>query len=366
MKKYLHIKENGEHWFRQSGTISTRVQHVLKNIKKGKFFIVYPHEYTWPNCFHNDIQSNKIYKKLKLHFICNLDIDKKRIKKKLGVLEENITITHWPTYWFNTGLGDLHLYQEYNLDPFKLINYKFDKTFICMNGKFREHRGLLLDEIYKQQLENNGYINVLQIPKSNNIYKHWTPEIKTFESQRHYTYNQKDTALKQINLVRMYLPNEWYKAPIHIVPETEHQSLFDNKIFFTEKTSYCLAMLKPFIIVGQQYAHKKLQDYGFKLYDSIFNYEFDNYEKLSDRITAVVEQVKNLCNRDPYELWHITREVAEYNLDKLVEVSKTTIPNFIYDNDLHKDFGEIVLPHNGGRQCIFDFTKFKFYNKIYL
>lgn len=41
-------------------------------------------------------------------------------------------------------------------------------------------------------------------------------------------------------------------------------------------------------------------------------------------------------------------------------------PNFIYDNDLHKDFGEIVLPHKLGKQYIFDFTKFKFYNKIYL
>ena len=41
-------------------------------------------------------------------------------------------------------------------------------------------RILLLDEIHKYQIENHGYITVLQMPKEKNITKYWKPEIKTF------------------------------------------------------------------------------------------------------------------------------------------------------------------------------------------
>jgi len=367
MNRFLHVQENNDYWFKKHSTRCYTVQNIFRRLKKGNFFLNYPHEYTWPHVWNQNIKKSKVYKKIKLNFLVGIDIDKTFIRDYFGVYEENINVTSWPTYWFNTGIGDMHLYQEHNPNPFELSNYNFDKTFICMNGKVNSklHRILLIDAIHKYGLENNGYLTVLEIPKQKNVYKYWKPEIKTFSSQQHYTYDKNDTRQKKINRARMYLPEEWYKAPIHIVPETFNHLPFDD-IYFTEKTSYCLAMLKPFIIVGQQYSHKKLKDYGFKLYDSIFDYEFDSYEKLTDRISAVVTQIKNLCTRDVNELWHSTREVAEYNLKKLVEVSKNTIPNNVYNNGLDKEFGKIVMPGNVGRQNIFDFTNFKFYNKNYL
>ena len=47
-----------------------------------------------------------------------------------------------------------------------------------------------------------------------------------------------------------------------------------NHFFLTEKTVKPLLLKQPFLVFGNVGFHKKLKDYGFKLYDEVFNYDF--------------------------------------------------------------------------------------------
>lgn len=65
--------------------------------------------------------------------------------------------------------------------------------------------------------------------------------------------------------------------------------------FFTEKTFIPFIYKIPFMISGEKGINQELTKHGFKLYDTLFDYSFDNLDTFVERNNGIVEQTKKLC-----------------------------------------------------------------------
>ena len=102
--------------------------------------------------------------------------------------------------------------------------------------------------------------------------------------------------------------------------------------FITEKTIRPIITRKPFIVFSCQNFHYKLQQYGFKLYDEIIDYEFDSIKETTKRFDAQIFELKKLVNKyTPEEIYYITKEKALFNYNKLMEYRNKKTPYYIPD-----------------------------------
>ena len=67
---------------------------------------------------------------------------------------------------------------------------------------------------------------------------------------------------------------------------------------WTEKTSKALLFCKPFLVIGCTGWYKIFEELGFKLYDELFDYSFDEIESFKDRHQAIMTQIKDILNMD--------------------------------------------------------------------
>jgi hypothetical protein len=83
--------------------------------------------------------------------------------------------------------------------------------------------------------------------------------------------------------------------------------------------------------LGSKNIHKVLLDHGFKLYDELFDYSFDSYDNVDDRIEMIVENIKNIKDSDYNILWYSVIEKTRYNRNLAYDIikNKKFIPEFI-------------------------------------
>ena len=92
-----------------------------------------------------------------------------------------------------------------------------------------------------------------------------------------------------------FLPvQEWLESEIDLVCET-HQI---RRWHFSEKTCKPLGFCKPFLVIGCVGWHKIFEKLGFKLYDELFDYSFDEIESFKDRHQAIMTQIKSILEMD--------------------------------------------------------------------
>jgi hypothetical protein len=59
-----------------------------------------------------------------------------------------------------------------------------------------------------------------------------------------------------------------------------------------------LGHCKPFLVVGCTGWYKIFEQLGFKLYDELFDYSFDEIESFRYRHEAIMAQIKDILNMD--------------------------------------------------------------------
>jgi hypothetical protein len=79
--------------------------------------------------------------------------------------------------------------------------------------------------------------------------------------------------------------------------------------------------------------HKTLKDYGFELYDEIFDYSFDNDPNYKNRIKGIIDNVENLKNENFTEVYKKIEDKVEHNVrqSKKIFLLSSLTPNFILD-----------------------------------
>jgi hypothetical protein len=103
---------------------------------------------------------------------------------------------------------------------------------------------------------------------------------------------------------------------VQIVSETLGTSYYP---FITEKFLYSIVTKGLFVTYGQPGWHDHLEKYyGFKKYDKIFNYEFDQIDNPVVRLVKILEMLskfERLSEEDWHDLYRMEYETIEYNYD---------------------------------------------------
>jgi hypothetical protein len=110
------------------------------------------------------------------------------------------------------------------------------------------------------------------------------------------------------------------KTLFSIVNETLDNDWNETSLFFSEKILKPIINFQPMIIWGQKNINRKLEELGFKTYESYFDLEFDSesdnilrYRKLLDSITPLVQSLSEKDIEEKINWRFKDKELLEYN-----------------------------------------------------
>jgi hypothetical protein len=216
---------------------------------------------------------------------------------------KNFKFLFWPTALLHyTYYGLKNNYG--NVEDLKVTD-NFEKLFINYNGKPRYHRAMMMDYLHKYNLLNYG--------KS-------TWHGKSFEYDFKY-WNEHDILIDDYNskcvgtiyTKELLQPNTLFSL---VTESTHHKS----HLFFTEKTYRQILLEHPFIVLGPINQNLKLTNYGFKIYDEIFDYSFDEISDVKYRILGIIDNILDLKDLDYNKLYEIIKEKVKFNKNRAIEI----------------------------------------------
>ncbi len=209
-------------------------------------------------------------------------------------------VEYWPTFWLS------HTVKSCKQANFDVTNDNFEYPFITLNHRPWEHRCRMMDNLAKAGLLSVGAYSWNKTEPDYN-FRHW--------EQKRVVLDNFNDKLDHFN----NMPKEYSKSFIELVNE----SSIDN-IFITEKTAKPIFYKKIFLIHGARGIHKALEGLGFKLYDEIFDYSFDNEWYAKTRASKIVKQLKDnvVAPKKALELYKSVQDKVEFNFNRLIEISK--------------------------------------------
>lgn len=190
------------------------------------------------------------------------------------------------------------------------------KLYVTMNRLPHQHRANIIDNLAKHSMLDSGYYTWVlphfpgqsfEVSNSNAKFQYWTEERKAFPSEPHVR--------DKVGLLD--IPVEYNECLIDIIGESD-----PDHFFYTEKTFKALLTAKPFLLIGAKGMNKFLHtQYGFELYDEIFDYSFDELDSIEERTEQAILQVKQYQDSDLKELYLKVKEKAIRNTKHLYEWS---------------------------------------------
>jgi hypothetical protein len=240
---------------------------------------------------------------------------------------KDIQVEYWDTHWLGWSLMQLKYEQWFR--TYK-PNTEFKYPFITLNNRSHIHRCAFIDELAKQNLVDRGIVTWIKHlnENANYPYQHFDNQIRTLD----------DDFQTQLN--SFIIPKEFHESFFHVITEATCVTPF-----LTEKTAIPLLLKKPFMIIGSQYYNKKLIELGFKIYDELVDYSYDNVEDLHERTRLFVNNVHKIVDCNSTEMYKTLLPKIEHNYNRALEIIKDTtfVPNIIKDrvnsgaNDLQVD-----------------------------
>ena len=90
--------------------------------------------------------------------------------------------------------------------------------------------------------------------------------------------------------------------------------------YLTEKTWRTILYKMPFMIIGGKHSLKLLKSFGFETFNEYWNEDYDNFEKLADRVDMVTQNLANLSELKNNELDNLYQKmlpIVEHNCNHL-------------------------------------------------
>lgn len=215
-----------------------------------------------------------------------------------------------------------------------------EHLFLCQMRSLGYHRDYLVESLYNNKLLKQGLVSYkeeqvddwdilhkkyLNDSKKAQFKKLWRKKVKKFFPPEEYrldlVYNYEDNPPPPIRL--------WQKCCFNLVTESWFDVEINNNTLLTEKTYSCLLHKQPFVIVGYKNANKLLTKDGYKLYDNIFDYSFDELDTIEERIDNLVMQIKKLDKN----VFMQAQEIASYNQKIFLRnVKNVKLPEIFFDD----------------------------------
>lgn len=238
---------------------------------------------------------------------------------RAGVIDQ---VHCWPTYflcWHGAKILTGFIESSPWPDPDK------EKLFYLPIRQAKNHRMLLLDELEKRNLLTHE-ISAFTCLDPNDVWKENLIKVRG----SHYNAGKRDLENGRELPDNLYEnpPNVMRKCLINVVSETSFGSHF-----FTEKTVWPLLYQMPFIIHGACGINKKLTTLGFKLFDEIIDYSFDDIQSPRERTEAIAVELKRLAdlNLNYTKVYASVKDKLEHNLCRLIDLyhNDEYMPGFV-------------------------------------
>ncbi|NBP58731.1 hypothetical protein EBU71_19750 [bacterium] len=204
---------------------------------------------------------------------------------------------HWPLYTEKLMSWRIK-YQDYKHE-------NFNHAFITLNNRAHLHRCVLIDELAKESLLENGVVtwhNFLNNAANFN-FKHFDGKIRTLSDNF------------QTELDSFAIPDIYKNCFLDVIAEATHLCPI-----MSEKTIKPILFKKPFLTFSCKNYYKHVQDLGFVLYDEIFDYSFDDVDDLEVRAKLFVENVKRVINIDHATTYNLLLPKLEYNMQNVIKI----------------------------------------------
>lgn len=242
----------------------------------------------------------------------------------------------WPTVWCN------RTYAEFNNSPHHIEHTEIKTLYICLNNKAHKHRCMLLDHLVKHDFLRYGNVTWHE-PDVDYNWNYWKPE--------HLVLDEK---YKEILDSYKTLPKEFSNTLFSLVAESTPETLF-----ITEKSWTPILFNKPLLIFGAKDIHKHLESLGIELYDELFDYSFDSYTDIQDRLDGIMANIQRLSGMNLQELRDRIDSKAKRNSQRMIEIatSKEYIPNIVYKH-MQALVNDPSLAHTN------DFRYLEMYNRL--
>jgi hypothetical protein len=194
------------------------------------------------------------------------------------------------------------------------------KTFDALLGLSKIHRIFILENILKNKLEDNFFINIFKDSEGRGI-DYRSKELDQFEdpvliertripNTEFLVENVKNGVSLSISIPTKIYKNSWYS----IVAETNTTA--DG--FFSEKTAKCFLAKRIFVFFGKQKQLKKLRELGYMTFNSIIDESYDEIVDDKERWELAFKEVLKLIELNPKEIYEKMDDVLEHNKRKLL------------------------------------------------
>lgn len=244
--------------------------------------------------------------------------------------------------------------QSLNSSPrLGLTTGKISKKFLCLNGRPRPHRLIVLSELLHRNLLDKGYISTAEFESDYGYTLHSISSEKLSPSliERTEIGIEKlmpsfPTNLTLTHRNRRYLDNsdiKFYRSSIFsLVTETifyddvdimnqdmssDNALLNKNKglhhfpcTLISEKTWKPIRAEQPFIVCATPFFLHDLRTLGYKTFHPYIDESYDEILNVEQRIIKVMDEVERLCNlsEDELEDWFLqVKKITKFNYELL-------------------------------------------------
>lgn len=225
---------------------------------------------------------------------------------------------------------------RYCVDLVPVPKRKLVKKYITFNrltSSARVYRSLLLNELIKHNILNDGYISYSDISPDDQV--HFATALEESVTRFNVPADLVNEAIGNIDRLSLPLridnphttsiPNgsmqlsavkESQESFLQVVTETCY---WDTKCHLTEKIFKPIISKQPFILVGCPNNLAYLKSYGFKTFDKWFDESYDSIDDPILRLQAVGNLLDKICSYSLDELTAMLNEMQEvldynYNL----------------------------------------------------
>lgn len=146
------------------------------------------------------------------------------------------------------------------------------RRFICLNRKPHPHRRVLVEKLLPHK--HLGFLS-LGLPGTNAITVDTTfTDDQGINDEYQYLGTDEGTVSRQIrnDIFSLGDMNNWNRALLCIVTETEFNNPVKENFFISEKTFKPIIGMRPFMVYGQPRLRDYLKRQGFDIFEDIFDY----------------------------------------------------------------------------------------------
>jgi hypothetical protein len=249
-------------------------------------------------------------------------------------LPKSTTVHLWDTYWMTASLKQYlqHLpltSREERVGVLLAQQQVPTHPYIFLNNHAKYHRLLAMNELHVRGILDEQLVSWRNPPG---------PGVNPDSLPNDFAWDIKPIYLEEMAqpINALYLNDFNQSIPPKIFNDTFVSLVGESTtrtVFFTEKTWMPMFLRRPGLYINAPGSYQKLVDYGFKLYDEIFDYSFDSETDELTRIKLITDNLERVTQGNIKEMYKLVESKVIFNYNKCISMAldTTLIPKVVIE-----------------------------------